>query len=395
MTSSTPQLVISNKKLQALLRFHPWVFSGAVKKKTPGLIEGDWVHAVDERGDFLACGFYGEGSIALRVLAFREVDTQEKIITRNIQQAAELRKRIGLFHSKHTNIFRLVNAEGDGMPGLIVDVYGSVAVVQCHHVGYLKFLNVIVDAILKSSYGQIDAVYNKSKSSLHAKSTTADGWLYGESKEPVCIENNVRFKVDVVSGQKTGFFIDQRDNRQLLGTMSKGKKVLNTFCYTGGFSIYALHNNAAVVHSVDSSETAVKLTDENVLLNGSSFAERHTSFKADVFEYFKTSENDYDVIVLDPPAFAKGLGARHNAVQAYKRLNLTALQKIKSGGVIFTFSCSQVVTPDLFEGAVLSAAIDAGRKVKIINRLFQPQDHPVSLFHPEGLYLKGLVLYVE
>ncbi|MES2620929.1 MAG: class I SAM-dependent rRNA methyltransferase, partial [Bacteroidota bacterium] len=301
--------------------------------------------------------------------------------------------------SKTTTAYRLINAEGDGMPGLIVDWYNGTAVVQCHSKGMNKEKASFVE-LLKEGYGdRLRAVYDKSAATLHHKvdseSTNPhkDSYLFGHASETTILENNHHFKINWELGQKTGFFLDQRDNRELLSKYAKSKKILNTFCYSGGFSVYALKAGASLVHSVDSSAKAIDWTNENVALNTTSA--NHQSFAADVFDFMRTSNEAYDVIVLDPPAFAKGQSARHNAIQAYTRLNQAAFKKIKKGGIVFTFSCSQVVTPDMFTGSVTSAAIESGRNIKILHHLTQPADHPVSIFNPEGLYLKGLVLYVE
>jgi 23S rRNA (cytosine1962-C5)-methyltransferase len=311
-----------------------------------------------------------------------------------------------LTESKTTNAYRLVNAEGDGMPGLIIDWYNGTAVIQCHSKGMNAEKEKFVE-VLKSGYGErLNVVYDKSAATLNHKHTTensqpaavsTDGYLYTKNTTPdsgvVVMENNHKFQVDWVQGQKTGFFIDQRDNRALLGKYAQGKSILNSFCYSGGFSVYALQAGASLVHSVDSSVKAIDLTNQNVKLNNC--IGKHESFSSDVFDFMKTSKEEYDIIVLDPPAFAKAQSARHHAIQAYTRLNQAAFKKIKKGGIVFTFSCSQVVDREMFTGAVTSAAIDSHRNIKVLHHLSQPADHPISIFNPEGLYLKGLVLYVE
>jgi 23S rRNA (cytosine1962-C5)-methyltransferase len=398
-----PSLILHQAKANAVKRFHPWVFSGAVKSKDGNPDQGDVVEVYSEKGEFLGIGHFGTGSVSARLFSFEKPESLEELWRKRFQQAFTLRKNIGLTESKTTNAYRLINAEGDGMPGLIVDWYNGTAVVQCHSKGMNAEKEKFVD-ILTEGYGdRLEAVYDKSAATLHHKSEPeganpkhTDSYLYsttGGKQEVLILENNHRFKVNWEYGQKTGFFLDQRDNRQLLSAYAKGKKMLNTFCYSGGFSVYALKAGASLVHSVDSSAKAVEWTKENVLMNGG--IANHESFAADVFDFMKTSNEEYDLIVLDPPAFAKGQAARHNAIQAYTRLNQAALRKIKKGGIMFTFSCSQVVTPEMFTGAVTSAAIESGRNVKVLHHVTQPADHPVSIFNPEGLYLKGLVLYVE
>lgn len=395
-----PSLILHANKSQAIKRFHPWVFSGAVKSKEGNPDQGDVVEVYSEKGEFLGIGHFGTGSVSARLFSFEKTSSLNDLWRKRFQQAFSLRKNIGLTESKTTNAYRLINAEGDGMPGLIIDWYNGTAVIQCHSKGMNAEKEKFVE-LLKEGYGdRLKVVYDKSAATLHHKAETetanpkhTDSYLYGESSENVILENNHRFTVDWEKGQKTGFFLDQRDNRELLSKYASSKKVLNTFCYSGGFSVYALKAGASLVHSVDSSAKAIDWTNENVQMNSPSA--NHQSFAADVFDFMKTSAEEYDIIVLDPPAFAKGQSARHNAIQAYTRLNQAAFRKIKKGGIVFTFSCSQVVTPDMFTGAVTSAAIESGRTIKILHHLTQPADHPVSIFNPEGLYLKGLVLYVE
>lgn len=384
----------------ALQRRHPWIFSGAVFKAEGNPQNGDIVHVYSAEGKALATGFYATGSIAIRLFEFDAVDATPAYWVSKIAQAVNYRKAVGLFGNTNTNVFRLVNAEGDGIPGLIIDYYNGVAVVQCHTEGTYNIRQHIVEALKENLGAELKAIYDKSSDALGLQ--TQNGLLYQSAEsqkllesavQTTVLENNLKFLVDWETGQKTGFFIDQRDNRKLLGEFSTDKKVLNTFCYTGGFSVYALQAGAALVHSVDSSAKAMELVDKNVALNFA--AANHQSYTSDVFNFFKNTAEVYDTIVLDPPAFAKHMGARHNAVIAYKRLNVEAIKRINKGGVLFTFSCSGVVTRDLFEGAVMAAAIEAGRNVRIIERLGQPLCHPISIFHPEGEYLKGLVLYVD
>lgn len=409
-----PSLILHKQKTQAIKRFHPWVFSGAVKRKEGNPDQGDVVEIVSEDGEFLGIGHFGTGSVSARIFSFEKITTLEDLWKKRLQQAFALRRNIGLTESKTTNAYRLVNAEGDGMPGLIIDWYNGTAVIQCHSKGMSAQKEKFVE-ILKTGYGErLTAVYDKSAATLNHKmpppgteeptqhSTLStqhfiDAYLYSKTPSPesgrVVLENNNKFMVDWVQGQKTGFFIDQRDNRSLLSKYANGKSILNTFCYSGGFSVYALQAGASLVHSVDSSVKAIDLTNQNVKLNNC--AGKHESFSSDVFDFMKTSKEEYDIIVLDPPAFAKAQSARHHAIQAYTRLNQAAFKKIKKGGIVFTFSCSQVVDREMFTGAVTSAAIDSHRNIKVLHHLSQPADHPVSIFNPEGLYLKGLVLYVE
>ncbi len=391
-------LILHRNKTNAVKRFHPWVFSGAIKKKEGNPQEGDIVEVLSETGEFLGTGHYGTGSIAARMFSFGKVSSLDELWKSKFESAYRLRETIGLVNNSETNTYRLINAEGDGMPGLIVDWYNGTAVLQCHSIGMNNAKPAFVE-IVKNIYGEkLKAVYDKSSASLHqpkehVTELKTDGYLYGNDSEKIVLENGHYFGIDWVQGQKTGFFIDQRDNRSLLSHYAKGKSVLNTFCYSGGFSVYALKAGAEIVHSVDSSAKAIEWTNENVRMNVGD-ASNHESFISDVFDYFKIADN-YDIIVLDPPAFAKGYSARHNAIKAYTRLNHAAIKKVKPGGMLFTFSCSQAVSPEMFSGAVTSAAIEAGRNIRILHYLTQPADHPVSIFNPEGLYLKGLVLYVE
>ncbi|MBF2084545.1 class I SAM-dependent rRNA methyltransferase [Thermoleptolyngbya sp. C42_A2020_037] len=394
---SLPRIILRDHKADAVRRFHPWIFSGAIKRIEPDAQEGDWVEVYSDRGEFLAAGFFGAGSIAVKVVSFQPVESLDALFLQRFQQAYALRKQLGLAISDQTNCYRLINSEGDGLPGLIVDWYHGVAVVLTYSLGMVQQRDRIVEC-LKTLYGSdLRAVYDKSAAVLHAgKSQPTNQYLFGEAnlgekRLGEVLENGHRFAVDWEEGQKTGFFLDQRDNRQLVAQHVAGKKVLNTFCYSGGFSIYALQAGAAVVHSVDSSAKAIAWTEQNVSLNAATPG-THQSYAADVFNFLKDCDDDYDVIILDPPAFAKSLSARHQATLAYRRLNYLALLKIRPGGLIFTFSCSQVVSLDNFKGAVTAGAIDAGRPVRLLGHLSQPADHPTSLYHPEGQYLKGLVL---
>ncbi len=397
--TSLPRAIIHRKKVDAVQRFHPWIFSGAIAKIQGEVHDGDLVEAYSEDGKFLAIGLWGMGSIAIKVLSFQQVETIQQLLSDRLKQAFTLRKQLGLIDNPDTNCYRLINSEGDGLAGLIIDVYGSTAVLQCHSLGTYRYRQEIAE-ILKDIYGdRLQAVYDKSSATLSRKSQTQsqDGLLIGEKSNDSAevLEYGHRFIVDWERGQKTGFFLDQRENRRLFGKYATGKKVLNTFCYSGGFSVYAVAAGAQEVHSIDSSVKAMEWTDRNIAANFD--AERqatHTSFTGDVFDFLKQCDRDYDAIVLDPPAFAKSLSARHSAMQAYKRLNLQAMSKLKSGGLLFTFSCSQVVNVENFTGAVTAAAIESGRTIQVLHHLTHPPDHPTSIFHPEGSYLKGLVLSV-
>lgn len=391
-----PIIRLKKGKELSLRRFHPWVFSGAIAGTSAEIHNGDIVDVLSFDNQYLGTGHAAEGSIAVRIFSFEGFDHSSNFWNEKIRGAFRLRQKLGLTDDAQTSIYRLVHAEGDGLPGLIVDIYGTTAVIQTHSVGMHLIREQIAEAIKTVLGSGITAIYDKSAEKLDKQnqSASSDGYLFGEKGNSTGLEYGCKFNIDWEKGQKTGFFIDQRENRKLLAHYSSGKKVLNTFCYTGGFSIYALRAGAELVHSLDSSQHALDLTDENVALNG--FDEsKHRSIKADAVEYIRNLETDYDIIVLDPPAFAKHLSARHKAVQGYLRINEAALKQIKPGGLLFTFSCSQVVDKQLFNHTIAAAAINAGRKVRILHQLHQPADHPVSIFHPEGEYLKGLVLEVE
>lgn len=372
-------------------RFHPWIFSGGIQKIEGEPKDGDWVEVKDNKNKTLAFGHYQKGSITIRVLSFEKEKPATDFWVKKINAAYALRNSSGL-PNEFTNCYRLIHAEGDGLPGLIIDIYNGVAIVQTHSAGMQSDREEISNA-LKSAYkDSLHAIYYKNA----AKEGSKDGaYLFGMGVVPhIVLEHGNKFYVDWELGQKTGFFLDQRESRNLLGAFSKDKKVLNTFCYTGGFSVYALHAGAEVVHSVDASEKAIVLTRKNIELNGFD-ATKQECYTEDTFEFLKDKKDVYDVIILDPPAFAKHKEAKHQAMKGYQRLNAEAMRMIKSGGIIFTFSCSQVVDRQLFYDTVVSAAIQAGRQIKVLHHLSQPADHPVSIFHPEGEYLKGLVLYVE
>ncbi len=388
-------------KEESLLRRHPWVFSGAIDRIVEGdkpLSEGDVVDVITKSGEFIARGHYQIGSIAVRVLTFDDVAIDAKWWEERIAHAKALRESLGMVNNRDTTCYRLVHGEGDLLPGLVVDVYGRTAVVQCHSVGMYHSRLLIAEAIRKAYGPAIEAIYDKSSQTLPFKADLGaiDGYLWGRSENPdaVVLENGLKFKINWEEGQKTGFFIDQRVNRDLVRQYSRGRKVLNTFCYTGGFSVAALAGGAREVVSIDLSERAVKLADENVRLNFGQEA-KHEAIACNAVEYLKDIESDYDLIILDPPAFAKHHKVLGNALQGYKKINARALQKIRPGGILFTFSCSQAVSRELFRTTIFTAAAIAGRKVRIIGQLTQPADHPINIYHPEGEYLKGLVVYVE
>lgn len=372
-------------------RFHPWIFSGAIQNLEGELRDGDWIEVRDKGKRPLGYGHYQKGSIAIRMLSFDVEKPQASFWAEKVRQASQVRKCAGLPNAT-TNCYRLIHGEGDGLPGLIVDVYNDVAVIQTHSWGMQGDRNAIASAIQIVLEKQIAGIYFKNTLREESK---AGEYILGTGSVPhLVIEYSNKFFVDWEGGQKTGFFLDQRENRKLLGEFSKGKRVLNTFCYTGGFSIFALQAGAELVHSVDASEKAIAFCNKNIELNGFDNRE-HQCFVADTFEFLRDKKDGYDLIVLDPPAFAKHKDARHQAMKGYQRLNAEAMRMIRPGGIIFTFSCSQVVDRQLFYDTVVSAGIQAGREIKVLHHLSQPADHPVSLFHPEGEYLKGLVLFVR
>lgn len=389
------KIILKKGKERSLERFHPWVFSGAVQRSEGNPQSGDVVEVVAFNGNFLGRGHFAESSITVRILTFEEEELNSDFFEKRISNAFALRKNIGLTDNKLTNCYRLIHGEGDLLPGLICDIYKDVAVIQCHSKGMHLQKNLVADALKKVYGDSLVAVYDKSGDTIGNKNDRIQNeYLFGDhTGETEVIENGNRFTVNWVTGQKTGFFIDQRDNRFLLGKYSGGKKILNTFCYSGGFSVYALNENATEVHSLDSSQKAIDLTEINVGLTGKS--DLHKSIVADAIPYFRNVADDYDIIILDPPAFAKHLSAKHNAIQAYRRLNEEAIAKIKSGGLIFTFSCSQAIDAETFSGIIFSASANTKRKVRILHKLRQPADHPVNIYHPEGEYLKGLVIEVE
>ena len=396
-----PQIYLHRGKEESLLRRHPWVFSGAIDyvkaESEEEIAEGAVVDVFGKSGDFLARGHFQIGSIAVRVLSFRQEEIDAAWWRDRIAAAYALRRTLGLTDSGETTCYRLVHGEGDSLPGLVVDVYGTTAVVQCHSVGMYRSRLQIADALLACFGSRITAVYDKSSQTVpfNARLGAVDGYLRGAASVPLTVrENGLRFLVNWEAGQKTGFFLDQRENRELVRRYAAGRTVLNTFCYTGGFSVYALAGGAVEVCSVGSSERAVALADENVRLNFGPEA-KHTSLAADAVEHLRDIGDRYDLIILDPPAFAKHHKVLGNAMQGYRRLNARAIAQIRPGGILFTFSCSQAVSKELFRTTVFSAAAQAGRRVRILHQLTQPADHPINIYHPEGEYLKGLVLYVE
>ncbi len=389
-------IILKSGKDQSVMRYHPWVFSGAIKKIHGDPVEGDLVNVFNNKNEFLATGHFQKSSIAVRILSFTEGENFQNLWENRVLDAWNLRETLGLVNNPQTNVYRLINAEGDGLPGLIVDVYGETSVMQMHSAGMYRERDRIAKLLTGLPGAGIRSVYDKSSATLPFKSgiEPADAYLEGESADNTVLENGYRFKIDWEGGQKTGFFVDQRENRALLEKYSENRSVLNMFCYTGGFSVYALGGNAKLVHSVDASAKAMDLTEENITLN---FPEetRHTSFAVDAFEFFERREEEYDLMILDPPAFAKHLNVLGNALQGYKKLNRKAIELIRPGGIIFTFSCSQVVSRENFRKSVFTAAANTGRKVRILHQMNQPADHPVSIYHPEGEYLKGLVLKID
>ncbi len=391
-------IYLKKGKEESLLRFHPWVFSGAISRIDDEVGEGDIVRVLDSRGNFLGVGHFQIGSIAVRILSFRDITIDSDFWESRLNAAWQVRKALGVYHigENGNTTFRLVHGEGDNLPGLVIDCYGDTAVMQAHSVGMHVNREVIAQALQQVMKGVISNIYYKSETTLPFKANLGqeNGFILGGSENDITIENGLKFHVDWLKGQKTGFFIDQRENRSLLEYYSKDRSVLNMFCYTGGFSVYAMRGGACQVHSVDSSAKAIELTNDNIALNFPN-DERHQAFCDDAFKYLDAHNDKYDLIILDPPAFAKHRAALHNALKGYTRLNVKGLQKIKHGGILFTFSCSQVVSKDHFRQAVFTAAAQAGRKVRILHQLHQPADHPINIYHPEGEYLKGLVLYVE
>ena len=388
------KIYLKKGKEESLLRFHPWIFSGAVQHVDDGVQEGDVVRVFTAGGDFIAVGHFQMGTITVRVLSFDDEPIDASFWQRRLMSALRMRQATGIADSPANNTFRLVHGEGDNLPGLVIDCYGPTAVMQAHSVGMHVCRHEVAEALVRVMGQRIKSIYYKSETTLPFNSDLENGFIYGVDEGDMAMENGLKFHVDWLKGQKTGFFVDQRENRSLLEHYAKDRNVLNMFCYTGGFSFYALRGGAKMVHSVDSSAKAIELTNRNVALNFKDDV-RHQAFCEDAFKFLDRMEDVYDLIILDPPAFAKHRGALHNALKGYTRLNAKAFEKIRSGGILFTFSCSQVVSKDHFRNTVFTAAAQAKRQVRILHQLHQPADHPVNIYHPEGEYLKGLVLYVE
>ena len=397
MNVSYKKVYLKPGKEESLKRFHPWVFSGAIARVEGEPEEGEVVDVYTSQKEFIACGHFQVGSIAVRVLSFRQETIDHAFWVRRLEVAKDLRRALGLIGNPQNNTYRLVHGEGDNLPGLIIDVYDHTAVMQAHSAGMHVYRMEIADALSEVMGDVIQNIYYKSETTLPFKAdllATENGFIKGGSPENIAMENGLKFHVDWLKGQKTGFFVDQRENRHLLEHYAKGRNVLNMFCYTGGFSFYAMRGGANLVHSVDSSAKAIDLTNENVELNFPGDA-RHQAFAEDAFKFLDRMGDQYDLIILDPPAFAKHRDALRNALRGYTKLNAKAFEKIRPGGILFTFSCSQVVNKQDFRNAVFTAAAQSGRSVRILHQLTQPGDHPVNIYHPEGEYLKGLVLYVE
>lgn len=388
------RVILKRGKEESLKRFHPWVFSGAIARMDK-VEEGDLVTVYDHEGNLIGNGHFQIGSIAVRILSFDDTEIDGNFFLRRLSEAFKMRQALGLLRPDN-NAFRLVHGEGDFLPGLVIDIYGTTAVMQAHSPGMHFARHLIADALTQLPDGVVKNVYYKSETTLPYKAQLdpQNTYIKGAFDSDVAMENGLKFHVDWLKGQKTGFFVDQRENRALLEHYAKDRRVLNMFCYTGGFSFYALRGGAELVHSVDSSAKAISLTDANVELNFPD-CERHQSFAVDAFKYLDEMTTSYNLIILDPPAFAKHKSALRNALIGYRKLNAKAFEKIEPGGILFTFSCSQAVNKEQFRLAVFSAAAMSKRKVRILHQLTQPADHPINIYHPEGEYLKGLVLYVE
>lgn len=399
---SVRTITLRKGKEESLQRKHPWIFSGAIQSTEQDMQEGDVVRVLTSRGDFIAVGHWQIGSIAVRVLSFEDVQIDDDFYENKLSVALDVRQSIGLLRGEDTNAqyqnstYRLVHGEGDNLPGLVIDIYSDTAVMQAHSVGMHVDRMMIANALKKVMGCKLSAVYYKSETTLPYKADLGqeNGFLVGQSGSDVAIENGLKFHIDWLKGQKTGFFIDQRDNRQLLEQYSKGKRVLNMFCYTGGFSVYSMRGGAQLVHSVDSSAKAIDLVNRNMELNFPNDT-RHEAFAADAFKFIDEMGSNYDLVILDPPAFAKHRDALKQALRGYTKLNARAMEKMPKGSILFTFSCSQAVNKEQFRTAIFSAAMQAGRNIRILHQLHQPADHPINIYHPEGEYLKGLVVYVE
>ncbi len=397
MEGIVKKIYLRPKKEESILRYHPWIFSGAIQQMDDHIEEGELVEVYSSLQKFLAIGHYQIGSIAVRILSFEPCVIDQNFWRERLLSAYNLRKSLKLTGTPHNNTYRLIHGEGDFLPGLVIDVYDDTAVIQAHSVGMHKERHILSDVLMEVLDGQIHNIYYKSETTLPYKAGLEAENVYlkgGPTEQNIAIENDLKFQIDWEKGQKTGFFVDQRENRMLLGKYAQNRDVLNMFCYTGGFSVYAMKGEAKIVHSVDSSSKAINITNKNMELNfpGDS---RHWSYCEDAFRFLDQIDNKYDLIILDPPAFAKHKNVLRNALQGYRKLNAIAIEKIKPGGIIFTFSCSQVVSKENFRLAVFSAAAQSGRKVRILHQLVQPMDHPVNIYHPESEYLKGFVLYVE
>jgi 23S rRNA (cytosine1962-C5)-methyltransferase len=398
MSHSYPIITLKAGKEKTVLQKHPWVFSGAIAKEPSNLQEGDIVGLHSSTGHYLATGHFHKGTILVRCFDYSNRAIDVSVWEEKISSAVNYRKALQLIDSTETNAFRLIHAEGDGFPGLVIDIYGNTAIIQCYTKGMYNSRQDIAEAIKRCLSGKITAIYDKSAETMAKQGAIAgtDGFLWKDEKhvnDEFVLENGIKFSIDFINGQKTGFFIDQRENRSLVKQYSKGKSVLNTFCYTGGFSLYAIEGGANKVHSVDSSKKAIEGVERNIALNFPN--SNHESFSEDVMTFFKKTEEKYDLIILDPPAYAKHLSQVKNAMVGYRNLNTEGLKRIKPGGILFTFSCSQAVDKELFRKVVFQAAVQAGRNVRIMHQVTQPADHPVSIYHPEAEYLKGLVLFVE
>lgn len=389
-------IYLKRGKEESLKRFHPWIFSGAINHMDDGIEEGETVRVVTHGGDFICVGHWQKGTIAVRVLSFEDIVIGSAFWEDRIAAALRMRQSIGIADNPDNNTYRLVHGEGDYLPGLVIDCYGETAVMQAHSVGMHLCRHEICNALIKVMDNRIKNVFYKSETTLPFKADIDhdNGFLYGKTDDNTAVENGLKFHIDWLRGQKTGFFVDQRENRRLLELYSNGRSVLNMFCYTGGFSVYAMRGGAKLVHSVDSSAKAIDLTNLNIEMNFPGDT-RHEAYCDDAFKFLDGHDDKYDLIILDPPAFAKHRSALHNAIKGYIRLNVKGLEKIKPGGILFTFSCSQAVSKENFRTAVFTAAAQAKRKVRILHQLHQPADHPINIYHPEGEYLKGFVLYVE
>ena len=392
-----PIIKLRKGKDEAVKRYHPWIFSGAIETAAPNLQAGDLVTVVDYKNEILGTGFAEAGNIAVKLLAFDNTKIDSLFWKERLEKAFELRKMMGLVDNQHTNCYRLVHSEGDNLPGLIIDIYSKTAVVQAQTEGMALNIKSISDALLNIDGLDINSVYNKSSEAMQrmGKDAVDDGYLFGEKSDDYVLENDSKFLIDWEEGQKTGFFLDQRNNRDLVRKLAKGKNVLNTFCYTGGFSVTALRGGANKVVSVDCSKKAITACEKNIALNGFDVVENPSVTEDAKLFLQNMNQGEFDLIILDPPAFAKNHKSLHRGLQGYKFINTEAIKKIKEGGLLFTFSCSQAVDKAQFQSVVMSAAIEAGRKAQIIFQLDQPEDHPVNIFHPEGAYLKGLVLKID